>query len=283
MHATWWRNGLVAALAAFAVGRTAPSDDPPRRLEELAGTGRVVSVDTLRAGARSGDESGLLVRRVVRCASDGTTLRHVEYVLPAMACVVHLVEEDGLRGRRLVYRETTRARGRTLRVVAPRGEADDSPFGAGVAEGFASSVTYGEGATLRREFELAADTVLPLERRESERSGSATPGPFRALDPLSGAVEDLVARRHVVVLRAGLAGYAVPLVIWEHTQPDGRFRSLAAFVGGAMVLEQPAPGLPTAERIPPELFDALRDRVLLDESPNAANAHGAGVSANPRR
>lgn len=275
----------MAALAVLALGRTAPSDDEPRPLEELVDSGRVVSVDTLRAGARDGDASGLLVRRVVRRASDGTTLCHVEYVLPALACVVHLVEEDGPRGRRLVYRETTRTRGRTLRVVAPRGDAGASVLSPGLAEGRASAVTYGEGSTLRREFALAADTFLPLERRELERAGNARPGPFRVLDPLAGTVEELVARRHLLLVRAGPEVPGVPLVIWEHRERDGRPRSLAAFVGGALVLEQPAPGLPRAERIPVELFDALRDRALHGGAQSGASQSGAaaGVSAVERR
>jgi hypothetical protein len=244
---------FCAALAVLCVTRFAATDgadgDHVSSLGDdvaAVASGEVLRVETLRAGSREGGASGLLVRLVERREDDGLFVRHLELVLPGVDSVVHHVEERGAR-RRLVHRELTGRVGRTVRWVD---EGDER----------ASLVTWGEGATLRREVVALADTVFPLERLDDERTGRASSGRFAVVDPLAGRVEMLEACHSVLALPSACAFGAVALDVWHHRDTRGAARSLRVFANGRLVAFQPAPGTPLAVALDPAQFDLLRDR-----------------------
>ncbi|MEZ5978930.1 MAG: hypothetical protein R3F34_11995 [Planctomycetota bacterium] len=253
---------LGAALVALVAGAFA-MQEPPRSADdgdaEIAARRRdavVLGCRTDRSGSRrcaqgeTRGRTGLLVRYVALDGGDGRLL-HLELSLPGVDGAVHLVEERRSEELRIVHREVTRGRGRTLRVTVP-------------LEGPADFVTYGEGETLRREVAVPDGATGPLERLESEREGSVEPGPFLVLDPLSGRFEHLVARR-----------FELPLggVLWTHGDSTGALRSAALFRRGELVAWCPSPGRGIAGAVDPERFEVLR---------SAAEAADATEAAAPR-
>jgi len=256
------RTIIAAALAVF-VARALPTDEAvgPLSIDDapiVRESGEVLRVETLRGGAPRGGTTGVLVRLVERREDDGALVRHIEVVLPGVESVVHHVEERGAR-RLFVHREMTGTTGRTLRVVDDGG-------------GRASLVTYGEGATLRRELAAFADVFFPLERLEAERTGRAASGPFEVVDPLAGRVEILVAEHCAHALPSASVFGGVVVDVWRHRDTRGAARSLRVFANGQLVAFQPAPGVPLAVALDPEQFDLLRDR-----------NDGALVEGSPRR
>lgn len=242
---------MLAALVAVFVVRSLPTDEAagPAALADapiVHESGEVLRVETLRGGAGRDGTTGLLVRLVERREDDGALVRHIEVALPGVESVVHHVEERGAR-RLFVHREMTGTTGRTLRVVDDGG-------------GRASLVTYGEGATLRRELSAFADVCFPLERLEAERTGRAASGPFEVVDPLAGRVETLVAEHRAHALPSASVFGGVVFDVWRHRDTGGAARSLRVFANGRLVAFQPAPGVPLAVALDPEQFDLLRDR-----------------------
>ncbi len=244
---------FCAALALVCVTRFAATDGADDERTPIIGdepaavaSGEVLRVETLRAGSRTSDATGLLVRLVERREDDGLLVRHIELVLPGVESVVHHVEERGTR-RRLVHRELTGRVGRTIRWVDEGAER-------------ASLVTWGEGATVRRELVALASVVFPLERLEAERTSCATTGPFEVVDPLAGRVETLVAEHTVLALPSASAFGGLDLDVWRHRDNRGAARSLRVFANGRLVAFQPAPGVPLAVAMDPAQFDLLRDR-----------------------